>query len=87
MKLKIFTKLDCPNCPAAKEIGKQLENKGANIEWLDLDKEEGLSEAVYFDVLSTPSFIIVDESDAEVKAWRGGDLPSIEELQSELEIK
>ena len=85
MKLKIFTKLDCPNCPAAKKIGKQLEKKGAKIEWYDLDEDEGLSEAVYFDVLSTPSFIIVDESDSEVKAWRG-DLPSVELLQKELKI-
>ncbi len=85
MKLKIFTKLDCPNCPAAKKIGKQLEEKGAKIEWYDLEKEEGLSEGVYFGVLSTPSFIIVDESDSEVKAWRG-DLPTVELLQKELKI-
>ncbi|NHJ33577.1 MAG: thioredoxin family protein [Asgard group archaeon] len=86
MKLKIFTKLDCPNCPAAKKIGKQLEEKGAKIEWLDLDEEEGLSEAVYYDVLSTPAFIVIDENDNEVNAWRG-DLPTIELLQKELKIK
>ncbi|NPE09659.1 MAG: hypothetical protein GNW80_15340 [Asgard group archaeon] len=44
-----------------------------------------MSEGVYFDVLSTPSFIIVDESDSEVKAWRG-DLPTVELLQKELKI-
>jgi len=86
MKLKIFTKLDCPNCPAAKKIGKQLEDKGAKIEWHDLDDEEGLSESVYFDVLSTPSFIITDGSDSEVKAWRG-ELPTVDILQKELKIK
>ena len=85
MKLKIFTKLDCPNCPAAKKIGKQLEKKGAKIDWFDLDEEEGLSEAVYFDVLSTPSFIITDESDSEIKAWRG-DLPTADALLKELKI-
>ena len=85
MKLKIFTKLDCPNCPAAKKIGKQLEKKGAKIEWHDLDEEEGLSEAVYFDVLSTPSLIIVDENDSEIKAWRG-DLPTADSLKKELKI-
>ena len=61
MKLKIFTKTECPNCPTAKKIGKKLETKGAKVEWYDLDEEEGLSEAVYFDVLSTPSMIITDE--------------------------
>lgn len=87
MKLKIFTKVDCPNCPAVKKIGKKLEEKGAKIEWHDLDEEEGLSEAVYFDVLSTPALILMDENDNEVKAWRGGDLPTVELLQSELKMK
>ena len=86
MKLKIFTKLDCPNCPAAKEVGKQLESKGANIEWFDLDNEDGLSEAVYFDVLSTPSLIITDEDDEEVKAWRG-EVPELAVIQKELQMK
>lgn len=85
MKLKIFTKAECPNCPAAKEMGKQLETKGAIVEWFDMDEEEGLSEAVYFDVLSTPSLIITDEDDLEVKAWRG-DVPSINDIQNELKI-
>ncbi len=86
MKLKIFTKTDCPNCPAAKKIGQQLEKKGANIEWFDLDNEEGLSEAVYFDVLSTPSLIVTDEDDSEIKAWRG-EVPEITDIQKELEMK
>jgi glutaredoxin len=85
MKLKIFTKAECPNCPAAKKIGKQLETKGAKIEWFDLDEEEGLSEAAYFDVLSTPSFIITDDDESEIKAWRG-DVPVINEIQKELKI-
>ena len=86
MKLKIFTKTDCPNCPVAKEVGKQLESKGANIEWFDLDNEDGLSESVYFDVLSTPSLIVTDEDDNEVKGWRG-DVPEVELLKKELLIK
>jgi glutaredoxin len=86
MKLKIFTKAECPNCPAAKEIGKQLETKGAKIEWFDLDEEEGLSEAVYFDVLSTPALIITDDDESEIKAWRG-EVPGINEIQKELKIQ
>lgn len=86
MKLKIFTKLDCPNCPSAKKVGKQLESKGVNIEWFDLDNEDGLSEAIYFDVLSTPSLIITDEDDEEIKAWRG-EVPKLAVIQKELQIK
>ncbi|MHA1213336.1 MAG: thioredoxin family protein [Candidatus Heimdallarchaeota archaeon] len=86
MKLKIFTKTECPNCPAAKAIGKKLEAKGTKVEWFDLDDEEGLTEAVYFDVLSTPALIITDEDDCEVKAWRG-DVPPIDEIKTELKAK
>ena len=82
MKLKVFTKQDCPNCPAAKELAKKLEKQGTNIEWFDLDNEEGLTEAVYFDVLSTPSLIITDEDDSEIKAWRG-EVPDIDVIQKE----
>jgi glutaredoxin len=85
MKVKIFTKADCPNCPAAKKIGKELEKKGVQIEWLDMDIEEGLSEAVYFDVLSTPTILITDEDDGEIKAWRG-DVPLIDEIEKELKL-
>ncbi|HUU77820.1 MAG TPA: thioredoxin family protein [candidate division Zixibacteria bacterium] len=83
MKLKVFTKEDCPNCPAAKKIAKKLEVNGSKVEWFDLDNEEGLSEAVFFDVLSTPSLIITDEDDEEIRAWRG-EVPGIDELQKEL---
>ena len=86
MKLKVFTKADCPNCPPAKALAKKLEKNGTDVEWFNLDEEEGLSEAVYFDVLSTPSLIIVDESDSEVRAWRG-EVPLIDHIQKELQAK
>ena len=86
MKLNVFTKAECPNCPPAKAMAKQMEEKGAAVEWFNLDEEEGLSEAVYFDVLSTPSLIVTDENDSEIKAWRG-EVPPIDQLQKELQIK
>ena len=85
MKLKAFTKTECPNCPAAKKLAKNLETKGAKVEWFDLDNEDGLSEAVFFDVLSTPSLIITDDSDEEVIAWRG-EVPPIDLISKELLI-
>ncbi|MFW9924463.1 MAG: thioredoxin family protein [Candidatus Thorarchaeota archaeon] len=83
MKLKVFTKLDCPNCPPAKDLAKKLEQDGSKVEWFDLDQEEGLTEAVYFDVLSTPSLIVTDDDDEEIKGWRGN-VPSIDDVKREL---
>ncbi|MBD3189442.1 MAG: thioredoxin family protein [Candidatus Heimdallarchaeota archaeon] len=85
MKLKVFTKMDCPNCPAAKKIAEQLESEGAPVEWYDLDEELGLTEAVFYDVLSTPSLIITDKEGVELKAWRG-EVPSINQVKKELNI-
>ena len=85
MNLNIFTKTDCPNCPAAKAIAKKLEKKGAKVIWYDLDEEDGLAESVFCDVLSTPSLIITDDSDNEVKAWRG-EVPDFEEISKALKL-
>ncbi|MHA1186418.1 MAG: thioredoxin family protein [Candidatus Heimdallarchaeota archaeon] len=85
MNLKVFTKVDCPNCPAAKALAKKLEAKGAKVIWCDLDEEDGLSEAVFCDVLSTPSLIITDDSDTEIKGWRG-EIPGLDEISKELKL-
>ena len=82
MKLKVFTKTDCPNCPAAKKLAEKIEQEGKTVEWFDLDQEDGLTEAVYFDVLSTPSLIVTDEDDEVIKAWRG-EVPQINDIHKE----
>lgn len=79
----IFTQDGCPNCPTAKKLGKQLEEEGATVEWYDLDEEEGLTEAVFYDVLSTPSILVADKQNEIKKAWRG-DVPSIIDLKKAL---
>ena len=86
MKLKIFTKPDCPNCPAAKILGKKLETQGAKVDWFDLSEDKGLSEAVYFDVLSTPTLIVIDDKDNEIKSWRG-EVPQMDLILKELKLK
>jgi hypothetical protein len=86
MKLKIFTKVDCPNCPLAKALGKKFETNGTAVEWYDLDEEEGLMEAVYQDVLSTPSLLVFTENDTLAKAWHGK-VPEENELKKALKIE
>lgn len=79
MKVKIFTKITCPKCPAAKTLAGELEKKGTEIQLYDLDNPDGLAESAMFNVMSTPTIIIVDENGQETKSWRGS-VPKVEEV-------
>ena len=81
--IKIFTKATCPRCPAAKEIGKELKKKGVRVLHYDLDTVDGLAEASFYSILSTPSLIIEDEEEREVIGWRGT-VPSLDEVRQHL---
>jgi glutaredoxin len=81
--IKIFTKTTCPRCPAAKEIGKKLKKEGFPVFQYDLDTRDGLAEASFNSILSTPSLLIEDEEEREVIAWRGT-VPTLEEVKHHL---
>lgn len=81
--IKIFTKTTCPKCPAAKEIGKKLKKEGFPVFQYDLDTKDGLAEASFYSILSTPSLLIEDEEEREVIAWRGM-VPTLEEVRHHL---
>ena len=83
--VKIFTKAKCPRCPAVKEIGKELRKKGVHVFQYDLDTVDGLAEASFYSILSTPSLIIEDEEEREVIGWRGT-VPPLEEVRRHLSI-
>jgi len=78
MMLKVFTQPGCPRCPAAKKVIAQVEDK-FKIEFYDIKTEDGLAEALSFDVMTTPSIVAIDEKDKVVKEWLG-EAPSVEEL-------
>ncbi len=81
--IKIFTKAKCPKCPAAKEMGKELKKEGVQVFHYDLDTIDGLAEASFYSVLSTPSVIIEDEEEREVMSWRGI-VPTLQEVKQHL---
>jgi len=81
--IKIFTKAKCPKCPAAKEMGKELKKEGVQVLHYDLDTIDGLAEASFYSVLSTPSVIIEDEEEREVMSWRGI-VPTLQEVKQYL---
>jgi hypothetical protein len=81
--VKIFIKAKCPKCPAVKEIGTTLKQEGVPVYHYDLDTIDGLAEASYYSVLSTPSLIIEDEQEQEVASWRGI-IPTLQEVKEHL---
>jgi glutaredoxin len=81
--VKIFTKAHCPKCPAAKEIGTVLKKEGVPVLNYDLDTIDGLAEASFYSILSTPSILIEDEREREVISWRGV-VPSLQEVKQHL---
>jgi hypothetical protein len=81
--IKIFTKAKCPRCPAAKEIGMELKKEGVLVFSYDLDTIDGLAEASFHSILSTPSIVIEDEEEREVASWRGV-VPTLQEVKQYL---
>lgn len=78
--IKIFTKNECPKCPAAKEIGTILQQKGLPVTYYDLETPDGLAEGAFYSVLSTPTIIIEDEHEKILAGWRGS-VPTLQEIQ------
>jgi len=78
--IKIFTKNECPKCPAAKEIGGILQQEGLPVTYYDLETADGLAEAAFYSVLSTPTIIIEDEHEKILAGWRGS-VPTLQEIE------
>jgi glutaredoxin len=81
--IKIFTKAKCPKCPAVKEIGKELKKEGLPVLHYDLDTVDGLAEASFCSIRSTPSIVIEDEEEREIISWRGV-VPTLQEVKQHL---
>ena len=76
MYIKLFVKDDCPRCPAAKLLVEGFDS----VQVYDVDEVDGLTEASYHSVLSTPSILVVDSAGNEVRGWRG-EVPSLSVLR------
>lgn len=78
MKLKVFTQPTCVKCPPAKKVIKEVEDK-FDVEYYDIKTEDGLAEALSYDVMSTPSLVVLDDKGRIVKDWIG-QAPTVDEL-------
>lgn len=74
---ELFARKTCPNCPPVKNFMLGLPLQGSVV---DVDTEEGLSEAAVKGVFSAPTVIFYDERGKEVS--RAHNVPDIEEILS-----
>ena len=82
-KVKVFVKDGCYKCPSAKEVGVLLEKEGLNVLYYDLDTADGLAEASYYGVLSTPTMIVEDADENTVADFRGT-VPTLQAIKEVL---
>ena len=83
--IKFFWQDNCPKCEPAKEIFNTLIDRKIPVKQFDIGTVDGMTEAAFHEVLSTPTTIIVDSDENEVQSWRG-EAPSIEDLEHNLNI-
>jgi len=72
-KLVVFVKKDCPKCPMAKKIAKEVAEE-LGLEYEEVDVEKDMVTALMFNVISVPSIAF----DEEVLVR--GEVPTKEEL-------
>ena len=60
-----------------------MEGEGVSVFQYDLDTTDGLAEASFYSILSTPSLVIEDEQEREVVIWRGM-VPTLGEVKQHL---
>lgn len=69
MILKVFTQPGCYQCPAAKQLGEKV-GKHLMVEFWDVTNADGLAEASFYNVYSTPSLILASDTGKELAGWR-----------------
>jgi len=79
MIIKIFWQPECPKCPQAKELGEELKKEGHNVEFHNVKEVDGLSESLFYDVLSTPSVVVIE--DGKKKTGWYGEVPEIKNIK------
>jgi hypothetical protein len=80
-KVKLFWKTECPLCGSAKVVGGKLQQEGIAVFDYNLDTTDGLAEASYYGVMSTPTIIIEDEQENAI-AFFAGQVPTATEVKS-----
>ena len=67
MKIEVFTRRGCPNCPA---VLAYCEKRFGEIEWVNCDSEGGMELARARGVQSVPTAVFFDSDGAELARCR-----------------
>jgi len=78
MKIRVYYGKQCPRCPAAKKVCKEVAEE-KNIEYEEVDIEEHMIEALQKQIAATPSILLDDEV-----IFRG-EIPTKEQLEKEVD--
>jgi glutaredoxin len=62
MNIKIFIAPDCPKCISAKKLAEDLTRQHHTVEKYDISTIEGLAEAAYYSIQTTP-FVVIERPD------------------------
>ena len=78
--IKLFVQQKCNKCPQAKEVGNTLKNEGFEVMEYDIQTADGMAEAAFHSIQSTP-VIILENSDENVIADFRGEIPTPQEVK------
>jgi glutaredoxin len=72
MRIQIFTQRDCPRCPPAKEALMEIKSeRGVEVSEFDVETVDGMAEAAFYGIMTTPATVLVNSSGDEIISWRG----------------
>ena len=78
--IKVFVQQKCGKCPQAKEVGNTLKGEGFNVIEYDIQTADGMAEAAFHSIQSTPTIILEDQDENIIADFRG-DMPTPQEVK------
>ena len=78
--IKLFVQGQCSKCPQAKAVGNDLKKEGFHVQEYDVETADGLAEASFYSVQSTPTFILEDREENHIADFRG-DVPALQQIK------
>ena len=82
--IKLFVKPNCAYCPQAIKLCDQVHvAKEIKIEKYDVSTDIGLAEAAFYEVMATPSILVINDDECEIESWRG-EVPDLDRLNEAL---